>query len=172
MPSSIKFMYLTFERWSCMDQDRHLFQTRSQQFCWQPCSDDKFHYASNDSGMWPYLWLWHEESEKARLHDNVIYIKWHHCVLLYKNILRPEVATEIQSDCMHICEYTLLLLLIFFTCKPGLLWRPGYCFLYLRCCACNYWYILTGIRSYIALPWCGASGKRWSTETEVRKWEE
>ena len=26
-------------------------------------------------------------------------------MLLYKNILRPEVATDIQSDCMHICEY-------------------------------------------------------------------
>ena len=70
--ASIKFMHLTFERWSCMDQDRHLFQTHSQQSCWQPCSDDKFCYASSDSGMWPYLWLWHEECEKARLHDDII----------------------------------------------------------------------------------------------------
>ena len=47
----IKFIHLTFERGSCMDQDKQRFQTHSQQSCLLPCSSDKFHYTSSDSGM-------------------------------------------------------------------------------------------------------------------------
>ena len=119
MPSSVMFVYLTSERWSCMDQDRQLFQTHSQQSCWQPCSDGRYHCASSDSGMWPHLWLWQRFENTRKLLDqrkqlwlyswlpcssytNLLHRKGHYCVLPLS------ICAHLYQQ-IHCSSYTLLL---------------------------------------------------------------